>query len=52
MNPNDRELEAAWQQQALQGTETNRVMMCNTDGKMRMADMDNEDAWLVLEFDR
>jgi len=49
MNPNDRELEAAWQQQALQ--DTNRVMMCNTDGKMRMADMDNEDAWLVLEFE-
>jgi len=50
MNPNDRELEAAWQQQALQ--DTNRVMMCNTGDKMRMADMDNEDAWLVLEFDR
>ena len=49
MNPNDRELEAAWQRQALQ--DTNRVMMCNTDGKMRMADMDNDDAWLVLEFE-
>ena len=49
MNPNDRELEAAWQRQALQ--DTNRVMMCNTDGKMRMADMENDDAWLVLEFE-